>query len=142
MRNFEERDRRESLSPSERGIKSAGDKKNWHTPGYYTLSHKQADKTFRSGLCCLTVSDSRCQQKTGVLSFTLSKDWVQSDPISFPLPLDFSTIEHIYHFYLASTFWRTVTKCFTEEEMNTINKNNSESKELCKRGKKYKNETI
>ena len=75
------------------------------------------------------------------VSFTLCGGWAQTHPISFPLLRDLSTVEDIHHFYLASTFLRTVTKCFTREEMNTINNNGDVSKALWKLSKKRQKKT-
>ncbi len=47
----------------------------------------------------VAASSEERELKTGVLSFTRSKDWAQSDPISFPLLRDFSTIELLYLFF-------------------------------------------
>lgn len=150
--NFEgtlwgQRKEREPISEQGGGLNLQATKRNGIPPD---ITHWATSRQIKhSGVGCLvwqsvTVAGSSEEQelKTGVLSFTRNKGWAQSDPISFPLLQDLTTIEHIYLFYLASTFQRTVIKCFTKEEMNTINNNSNKSKKLCKHSKECQKKTI
>lgn len=92
-----------------------------------------------SGVGCavwqpVTVAASSEGLKTGALSFTWSKGlsavWFNFIP-SAPRLLHYWA--YLSVFYLASTSQRTVMKCFTKEEMNTIN--NNSNKKLCKHSK-------